>query len=301
MHKDLSNTFTIGVELPLDNDWTREGQAKRLRQHKPFGVPDMSKHKERIMLADKLGFKVAWVRDVPLYDPNFGDAAQIYESFSYLGYLAACTNNILLGTAAIVLPLRAPWLVKKAAATINELSNNRFILGVASGDRPAEYPAFNVDFNSRSQSFRESLDILKDEKNKKLSEGLQLLPEFKNIPIYVAGLAQQTPKWIGQHMDGWLAYPGTPEDHEHRVNLWRSIAGEKPYASFIHLDLVDDPDAPIVRHQFGVQTGVKGLISELNRMKQAGVNHIGLHFRRNTQPIEDSLKQIARDVLPHFQ
>ena len=301
MHKDLSNTFTIGVELPLDNDWTREGQAKRLRQHKPFGVPDMSKHKERIMLADKLGFKVAWVRDVPLYDPNFGDAAQIYESFSYLGYLAACTNNILLGTAAIVLPLRAPWLVKKAAATINELSNNRFILGVASGDRPAEYPAFNVDFNSRSQSFRESLDILKDKKNKKLSEGLQLLPEFKNIPIYVAGLAQQTPKWIGQHMDGWLAYPGTPEDHEHRVNLWRSIAGEKPYASFIHLDLVDDPDAPIVRHQFGVQTGVKGLITELNRMKQAGVNHIGLHFRRNTQPIEDSLKQIARDVLPHFQ
>ncbi len=301
MHKDLSNTFTIGVELPLDNDWTREGQAKRLRQHKPFGVPDMSKHKERIMLADKLGFKVAWVRDVPLYDPDFGDAAQIYESFSYLGYLSACTNNILLGTAAIVLPLRQPWIVKKAAATINELSNNRLILGVASGDRPIEYPLFNVDFDSRSKLFRDSLDILKDKEDSKLNEGQHLLPEFKNIPIYVAGLAQQTPDWVGEHMDGWLAYPGTAEDHQHRVNLWRSVAGSKPYVSFIHLDLVDDPDAPIIRHHFGVQTGVKGLVAELQRMKQAGVNHIGLHFRRNTQPIEDSLKQIARDVLPHFQ
>lgn len=301
MHKDLSNTFTIGVELPLDNDWTREGQAKRLHEHKPFGVPDMSAHKERIMLADQLGFKVAWVRDVPLYDPNFGDAAQIYEPFSYLGYLSACTNNILLGTAAIVLPLREPWLVKKAAATINELSNNRLILGVASGDRPIEYPVFNIDFDKRAQLFRESMEILKDKNNNKLSEGLQLLPEFKDIPIYAAGLAQQTPDWIGAHMDGWLAYPGTTEDHEHRVKLWRSVAGDKPYVSFIHLDLVNDPDAPIVRHRFGLQTGVKGLILELEQMKEAGVNHIGLHFRRNTQPIEDSLEQITRDVLPHFQ
>lgn len=113
----------------------------------------MSAHKQRIMLADKLGFNVAWVRDVPLYDPNFGDAAQIYEPFSYLGYLSACTDNILLGTAAIVLPLRQPWLVKKAAATINELSGDRLILGVASGDRPSEYPVLTLTLTAVAQLF----------------------------------------------------------------------------------------------------------------------------------------------------
>lgn len=301
MHKNLNASFSIGVELPLDNDWTREGQTKRLLQHKPFGVPDMTEHKERIMLADELGFKAAWIRDVPIYDPNFGDAAQVFEAFSYLGYLSACTNNILLGTAAIVLPLREPWIVKKAAATINELSNNRLILGVASGDRPSEYPIFDVDFNNRSEVFRNSLEILKDTNNSKLKGGLQLLPEFKDIPIYVAGLAQQNPEWIGANVDGWLAYPGTPQDHENRVKLWRKVAGDKPYISFIHLDLVDDPNAPIIRHHFGVQTGVKGLITELEAMKNIGVDHIGLHFRRNRQPIENALKEIAREVLPHFQ
>ncbi|MBS9856991.1 TIGR03571 family LLM class oxidoreductase [Vibrio alginolyticus] len=300
MHKDLSNRFTIGVELPLDNDWTQEGQKKRLLQRKPFGVPDMSAHKQRIMLADKLGFNVAWVRDVPLYDPNFGDAAQIYEPFSYLGYLSSCTDNILLGTAAIVLPLRQPWLVKKAAATINELSGDRLILGVASGDRPSEYPVFNANFDSRGSAFRESVEILKDTQNDKLGNDLQLLPEFADIPIYVAGLAQQSPQWIGENLDGWLAYPGTPDDHEHRVALWRSVAGNKPYASFIHLDLVDNPNAPVVRHHFGIQAGVNGLSDELEKMQEAGVNHIGLHFRRNSQPIDKSMEQIAQYVLPRF-
>lgn len=292
--------FSIGVELPLDNDWSRDGQQKRIKEGKPFGVPDMSQHKERIILADELGFSTAWVRDVPLYDPNFGDAAQVFEAFTYLGYLAGITNNILLGTAAIVLPLRQPWLVRKSANTMAELSNNRLILGVASGDRPSEYPLFNVDYAARGQLFREAIEVLKDESDSKLQPGQKIYPQVAQYPIYAAGLAQQSPQFIGENLDGWLAYPGTPDDHVKRVALWRSVAGDKPYVSFIHLDFVDNPDAPIERHHFGVRTGVNGLIKELNSMKAAGVDHIGLHFRRNEINIEQSMEDIAKNVLPVF-
>ena len=292
--------FSIGVELPLDNDWSKDGQQKRIKEGKPFGVPDMSQHKERIILADELGFSTAWVRDVPLYDPNFGDAAQVFEAFTYLGYLAGITNNILLGTAAIVLPLRQPWLVKKSANTMAELSNNRLILGVASGDRPSEYPLFNVDYAARGQLFREAIEVLKDESDSKLQPGQKIYPQVAQYPIYAAGLAQQSPQFIGENLDGWLAYPGTPDDHVKRVALWRSVAGDKPYVSFIHLDFVDNPDAPIERHHFGVRTGVNGLIKELNSMKAAGVDHIGLHFRRNEINIEQSMEDIAKNVLPVF-
>ena len=292
--------FSIGVELPLDNDWSKDGQQKRIKEGKPFGVPDMSQHKERIILADELGFSTAWVRDVPLYDPNFGDAAQVFEAFTYLGYLAGITNNILLGTAAIVLPLRQPWLVRKSANTMAELSNNRLILGVASGDRPSEYPLFNVDYAARGQLFREAIEVLKDESDSKLQPGQKIYPQVAQYPIYAAGLAQQSPQFIGENLDGWLAYPGTPDDHVKRVALWRSVAGDKPYVSFIHLDFVDNPDAPIERHHFGVRTGVNGLIKELNSMKAAGVDHIGLHFRRNEINIEQSMEDIAKNVLPVF-
>ncbi|HHF3275363.1 TPA: hypothetical protein ACPJ2Z_003523 [Vibrio alginolyticus] len=42
------------------------------------------------------------------------------------------------------------------------------------------------------------------------------------------------------------------------------------------------------------------MIDELEKMQEAGVNHIGLHFRRNSQPIEKSMEQIAQYVLPRF-
>jgi hypothetical protein len=101
-------------------------------------------------------------------------------------------------------------------------------------------------------------------------------------------------------MDGWLAYPGTPSDHVKRVQLWRNVAGDKPYVSFIHLNLLADEHAPIKRHRFGIETGVNGLVTELNAMKDAGVNHIGLHFRRNSLPVEDAMQRIADQVLSHF-
>ncbi|OIN07664.1 TIGR03571 family LLM class oxidoreductase [Oceanisphaera psychrotolerans] len=292
--------FSIGVELPLDNDWSAAGDARRRQDGRPFGVPDMQRHGELIQLADRLGFRAAWVRDVPLYDPSFGDAAQVFETFTYLGYLASHTQNILLGTAAVVLPLRQPWLVRKAAATVQTLSGDRLLLGVASGDRPSEYPVFGVDFPGRGELFRDAVNVIRGEQDHRLASGMEVLPRAPQPPLLVAGLAQQSPAWVGEQMQGWLAYPGTPQDHVKRVGLWRQVAGNKPYVSFIHLDLVEDPNAPIRRHHFGISTGVNGLIQELEAMKSAGVDHIGLHFRRNQRSLDDTFHDIGERVLPLF-
>ncbi|MEQ0201471.1 hypothetical protein ABLU80_03875 [Klebsiella sp. CN_Kp104] len=113
-------------------------------------------------------------------------------------------------------------------------------------------------------------------------------------------MAQQTAQWVGSNMDGWLAYPGQPDEHVSRVKLWRRVAGEKPYISFIHLDLQDDANAPIQRHRFGISSGRHGLIQELNAMRDAGVNHIGLHFRRNQRPLAETMQEIGELVLPAF-
>lgn len=290
--------FGIGIEAPLDNDWTAAGdQARRAAGRLP-GEPDLQRHADLARLADRLGFRALWVRDVPLYDPSFGDAAQVFETFSYLGYLAGVTRNILLGTAAVVLPLREPVLTMKSAATVQQLSNGRLLLGAASGDRPVEYPIFDKDFEGRGAEFRKQVALLRAGHDPAWPPGVQLLPRVTQpIPLLVAGLAQQTPQWVGANMDGWLAYPGAPEDHIRRVALWREVAGDKPYISFIHLDLLDDPDAPLRRHRFGASVGRNGLIAELQAMKDAGVNHIGLHLRRNQRPLPETMKEIAACVL----
>ncbi|SOE06882.1 Luciferase-like monooxygenase [Streptomyces sp. Ag109_G2-15] len=71
------------------------------------------------------------------------------------------TRRIVLGTAAVVLPLRKPLLVAKAAATVDHLSGSRFVLGLAGGDRPIEYPLFGEDFGKRAATFRDDLAILR--------------------------------------------------------------------------------------------------------------------------------------------
>jgi luciferase-type oxidoreductase len=294
--------FSIGLELPLDNDWSPAGDRARRESGRLPGEPDMAHHAQLSTLADKLGFRALWVRDVPLYDPAFGDAAQVFEVFTYLGYLAGVTKDILLGTAAVVLPLREPVLTMKSAATVERLSGGRLLLGTASGDRPIEYPIFGRDFEERGAAFREQIAMLRASRDPAWPDGIRLLPRpAQPIPLLVAGLAQQTPQWVGHNMDGWLAYPGTPEDHARRSSLWREVAGaDKPYISFIHLDLDEDPDAPLRRHRFGATAGRHGLVAELQAMKDAGVHHIGLHFRRSHRPVAAAMEEIAAHVLPLF-
>ena len=293
--------FSIGIEAPLDNDWTPLGEQARRAARRLPGEPDLQRHAELARLADRLGFRALWVRDVPVYDPAFGDAAQVFEVFSYLGYLAGITNDILLGTGAVVLPIREPLLTLKSARSVQRLSGDRLLLGVASGDRPVEYPLFSRDFDTRGSRFREQIALLREGAASHLPQGLDVLPaDGPALPLFVAGLAQQQPAWIGQHMDGCLAYPGTPQDHAQRVAAWRAVAGNKPYASFIHLDLVADADAPLQRWRFGLRGGRNALLAELHAMQAAGVDHIGLQFRRNERPLAETFHEIAEYVLPHF-
>lgn len=122
-------------------------------------IPDMTDHRELAEMADNGGISALWLRDVPFYDPNFGDTGQVYDPMVDLGYLAAVTKNIALGTAGIVAPLRDPVLIAKQAASVDQLSKGRLLLGMSSGDRPVEYPAFGYQYANRGERFRETWDI----------------------------------------------------------------------------------------------------------------------------------------------
>lgn len=142
------NRLSIGLVVPLETYATGP-------------VPTMQDQIQRIQLAEELGFPAVWLRDVPFNVPSFGDAGQVYDPFVYLGVLAAQTNRVALGVASIVLPLRHPAHVAKAAASVDEISAGRLILGVASGDRPEEYPVMDLPFDERGEKFRESYDYIR--------------------------------------------------------------------------------------------------------------------------------------------
>lgn len=311
--------LTLGLELPLDNDWGAGRRAADQQAGRPFGVPDLSGHADLARLADRLGFSALWLRDVPVYDPlAFGDAGSVFDVFAYLGHLAALTEHVVLGTSAVVLPLRSPLHVAKAAATVDVLSAGRLVLGLASGDRPVEYPLFGADFDGRGQAFRDGVRTLRAAwatpapglgltlpgTGLRAERRIDVLPKpvGGDIPIAVAGSARQTPEWIAGHADAGLNYPRPLDALRDDVQRWRELTGgrSKPYLTPMLLDLVADPAARPEPIRLGLRTGRTDLVEHLGAMADLGVAHVSLNLRPGDRPVAEVLHELAEEVLPHF-
>lgn len=107
------NHLSLGLVVPLET-------------YSQDPVPTMTRHLERVQMAEQLGFAAVWLRDVPFNVPSFGDAGQMYDPFVYLGLLAGQTNRIALAVASIVLPLRHPATGGRASKQRAARQNPRY-------------------------------------------------------------------------------------------------------------------------------------------------------------------------------
>ena len=277
----------------------------------------MRHHLAKVKLAESLGFKALWVRDVPMHVPTFGDAGQTYDPFTYLGFLAGQTSEITLGVASIALPLHHPLHVAKSAATIDQLSNGRFVLGVASGDRYEEYPGMNIDYESRGAAFRDAfqfirksqLDFPQLENNRygELNGQLDILPKpiGQKIPMLITGHSQQSTQWVSEHGDGWMYYPRNLYMQEYNITEWRSMIPEdqffdKPFLQPLYVDLQEDVDFKPVGIHLGVRSGLNYLIEYFQKLQVIGVNHIAINLRFNTNSMERTMEVLADKLLSQF-
>lgn len=297
------NRLSIGLVAPLEANG-----------HSP--VPTLDNHLGRVRLADQLGFAALWLRDVPFNVPSFGDAGQVFDPFVYLGLLAGVTDRIALGVSSIVLPLRHPAHVAKAAASIDQLSAGRLLLGVASGDRPDEYPALALPFAERGERFRQSFDYLRhmaedrpsfDNTYGRLHGDIDLLPKptSGNLPLLITGSSQQHPDWIATNGDGWMLYPRPVPAQAGIIADWRARVadaglGPKPAMQSLYIDLVDDPNSPPQPIHLGFRSGVDALRSHLTELERVGVNHVALNLRFNQAGIESTLERLADDIVSNF-
>ncbi|WP_060512086.1 LLM class oxidoreductase [Pseudomonas sp. NBRC 111124] len=300
--------LTLGIYLPLrfyDGDMgVLNGQARLVSE------------------VDHLGFAAVWVRDVPLYDPAFGDAGQVFDPFTYLAYLTAHTRTIALATGSAIFALRHPIDLAKAAATLDCLSGGRLVLGIASGDRPVEFPAYGLAHDERGERFVQSVDYFRqlltdsclpvDTPLGQL-ERAHLLPKpvTGRIPLLVTGSSRQSMQWLGEQADGWITYPDTthnalgPRRLAEKIRGWRAAipgGGFRPHVTNEWIDLDENPDFPRTPLQGGyvLRTGRNGLIELLHEWREAGVNHAALGIQMAQRPAQEVIRELAEEVLPLF-
>ena len=168
-------------------------------------------HVRLALAADELGYDAVW-------------AAEAYgsDSATVLGYLAARTSRIALGSAVFQIPGRSPALTAMTAATLDTLSGGRFRLGLGVSGPQVSEGWHGVRFDKPLSRTREYIDVVRLALDRKvvayegthytlpLPDGpgkalrLTIAPVQERIPIYLAALGPKNLELAGEVADGWL-------------------------------------------------------------------------------------------------
>ena len=231
----------------------------------------------------------------------------LFDTWPLLSHLAAHTDEIALGTSSVVLPLRHPIHVAKAAATVDRLSDGRLVLGVASGDRDPEYPAFGVDPDERGELVRESMAVLRTLWREayptvagswgELDGALDVLPKptTETLALLPTGNARQSTEWIADNGDGWIFYHLPESTLQSYLETWRELTTDKPFVIAVRVALADDPTADPEQLHLGYRAGVEWFREYFRRLDGYGLDHaiVGLEADQPARAME----RFADDVI----
>jgi putative FMN-dependent luciferase-like monooxygenase len=113
---------------------------------------------EQIVHAESCGLNSAWIAQHHFHEAEGGLPAP----FAFLGFVAAKTSRIRLGTGIVTLPLENPVRVAEDAAVLDLMSDARFELGVGTGGNPSAFAAFGLDSAARNEIFARNLDVVRN-------------------------------------------------------------------------------------------------------------------------------------------
>jgi alkanesulfonate monooxygenase len=179
---------------------------------------------------EELGFESVWVWDHVLLgvDPYF----PILDSLTTLAAVASRTETIRLGTGILVLPSRNPVVLAKQLTSLDQISNGRLTLGMASGWYKREFDAMGVPFNKRGNIMDMNLEILNRLFTEEMVTGkyppyelAQAVLSPKSVqkprpPILIGGYVDRVLKRAAVAGDGWLTYYYTVEGF---VKSWDKV------------------------------------------------------------------------------
>jgi probable F420-dependent oxidoreductase len=288
----------IGYLLP-----TRE----RVMEGRPEAAPLLALAER----AERLGYDSIWVGDSILARPR-------HEPLTLLSAVAARTSRVELGTAVLLPALRNPVVLAHGVATLDQISQGRFILGVGiASDVPnirAEFVACGVPFEKRVGRMLEELRLCRALwSGKPVSWNGRWVVEEATLgpvphrpggpPIWIGGMVRASLERVGRLYDGW--FPNSPDPERWRTQ-WSEIrdiaraAGRDPSAltGAVYLTLTIDantaraeqrmndfmqnyygqPAATMRARQATYAGPAEGAAEWLSSWVRAGVDHLVLRF-----------------------
>ncbi len=256
--------------------------------------------------AEKLGMDVCWVAE-----------AWGADAPSALGYLAARTERLLLGSGIIQLGTRTPVAIAQTAITLSNMSGGRFLLGLgASGPQVIE-GLHGVPFARPKARMRETTEIIRQvvAGDGKISHqgaeftiplpGGDAVPMRTSIradhpiPIYHASLSPAMLRLTGELADGWLGTSFVPEGAADAYFAHLDAGLAESGRTRAELDICQGAEVAFARDEDELRTMVAGRRKELafsiGGMGSASTNYYNRAYSRQ------GWAQVAAEIRERWQ
>jgi len=191
---------------------------------------------------EHLGYDLGWCGQHRFSDTTaFGGdtASEPSAPLPMLSALMARTTTMKFATNILLLPAHHPVEIAEEINTIQELSNNRFILGAGIGYRPDEFEKVGWKFKTRAKRFEECLEILRlaltgenfSYQGKYFSlENVKVTPPplpGSRTPIWIGAVSEPAMQRAARLGDGWeISFAEHMLELAEKVRRYRALAAE---------------------------------------------------------------------------
>ena len=280
-------------------------------------------------LAEELGYDSVWVMD-HLFNNGYIrerlDDKPYYHPMATLSHISALTSRVRLGTSVLVLPYHNPVELAKYAATLDQMSCGRVVLGVGVGAMTPEFEALGIPLNQRGSLTNESMDVMRelwsnedptyDSTRWSFSE-LKFSPKPRqavagapHVPMWVGGSSPGALRRAGRRGDGW--HPSGVSAEEFAIGR-QSVRQQAEAAG-------RDPDALVMSARVEVEAHGRpssdraadrarlpghnpaGMAAGIDAYREAGVEHLVLALNTgDVERLRELMRLIATEVIPQFR
>jgi len=280
-------------------------------------------------LLEEIGFQSLWAGDhiaftSPILDPMLG-----------LSQAAAMSDTLKVGTAVFLLPLRSAAAAAKLGASLDHLSEGRFIFGIgAGGEFPREFAACGVSPKERGARLTEGIEVMRKLWSGKPVSHHGKLWHFDDVhmqpapvtpggpPIWCGGRSEAALRRAGTLANGWMSYVVTPDQFAKglaTIDAARTEAGRaaEPFGTahllFTRLDdsyerAWDDATALLstryamdfrkAAERYCAMGDPEAIAATLRKFHAAGVRHFILDMLGTPEEREAQLRRFANEVRP---
>jgi probable F420-dependent oxidoreductase len=203
----LNKRIRVGVQLP---------EVER--------VVRWPEYASMAIAAEEAGFDSVWIGDHLLYRDDDRPERGPWDSWSLLAALASSTKRVQLGPLVSCAAFRSPGVLARMAATVDEVSRGRLVLGIGAGWNEVEFRAFGIPFDQRAARFSEEFEIVRRLLSGErvsfrgrfydLEDAVLLPTPTRMLPLMIGSSGERVLRATLPFVDAW--------------NVWFSLYGNTP-------------------------------------------------------------------------